>query len=64
LTILTKVLDDHCRNNGIDPSSPECEDAARLVMALFTCGARRTDELKAGLNAALVRDERKGLGRT
>lgn len=57
LTILTAVLKDHCRANGIDPASPECADIGRVLMALFNNGARSVEELKAALAATSARNE-------
>ncbi len=49
LTILALAVDQHCRQAGIDPSSPEGEAVARVVLALFNDGAATTEDLKAAL---------------
>lgn len=55
LTILTVAVEHQCLQAGIDPASPEREEIARLVMALFTNGAATIEELKLAL---LVHSER------
>ena len=57
LTILTMALDDHCRANGIDPSSKEREDVGRLIMSLFGNGAHSAEELMAALEKTMTRNE-------
>jgi hypothetical protein len=54
LAVLSKVLDDHCQNFGIEPSSPEHENASYLIMALFEKGAQTAEELQAALEATLT----------
>jgi hypothetical protein len=49
LVALTAVLDDVCRQAGLEPGSPECDDAASFVMRLYWDGHRTADELKAAL---------------
>jgi hypothetical protein len=61
LSVLCKVLNDHCARSGIDPdpSSPEYEDASYLIMALSRTGASTIEELKAALDAAVAEDGRR-----
>jgi hypothetical protein len=59
LDVLSKVLNDHCATCGIEPSTPEYEDAGYLVMSLFMRGAQTAEELKAALEAALTGNERR-----
>ena len=49
LAVLSAVLNDICLAAGIEPESPECEDAAGLLMHLHRIGCRTADELKATL---------------
>jgi hypothetical protein len=51
LAMLREVVDDHCREAGIDPASEERDEIARLVMSLFNNGASTAAELKAALLA-------------
>jgi hypothetical protein len=55
LTILALAVDQHCRQAGIDPESPEGQAVAQMVLTLFQGGAATTEELKAAL---LVHSER------
>jgi hypothetical protein len=61
LSVLCKVLNDHCARSGIDPdpSSPEYEDASYLIMALSRTGASTVEELKAALDAVVAKDARR-----
>ena len=59
LASLSKVLDDHCAKHGIEPFSSDYEDASYRVMSLFMNGAQTSEELKAALDAALAREERR-----
>ena len=45
--IMISVLDDVCAAAGIDPQSPEGEDAANLILHLYGCGYQTADGLKA-----------------
>jgi hypothetical protein len=55
LGLMSKVLDDHCAECGIERPSTAYQDAGYLIMALYKGGAQTADELKAALNAALNR---------
>ena len=46
LAVLMAVLEEICLAAGIKPQSPECEDAAGLLMHLHRVGCHTTDELK------------------
>ena len=46
LAVLTAVLNEICLAAGIQPQSPESEDAAGLLMHLHRIGCRTADELK------------------
>jgi hypothetical protein len=61
LSVLCNVLNDYCARSGIDPdpSSPEYEDAAYLIMTISRTGASTIEELKAALDAAVAKDERR-----
>jgi hypothetical protein len=59
LAVLSNALDDHCAKYGIEPFSPDHEDASYLVMSLFMQGAQAPEELKAALDAELAGDERR-----
>jgi hypothetical protein len=55
-SILTAALNDYCRDNRIEPNSPEFEDARLLLVMLFEKhGHRSVDTLKAALLAAIQR---------
>ena len=49
LTILAVAVDQHCRQAGIDPASPEGQAVAQIVLTLFNGGAATIEELKAAL---------------
>ena len=49
LAILLAVLDDICVAAGIEPQSPESEDAAGLLMHLHRIGCHTADDLKSTL---------------
>ena len=46
LAVLLGVLDEICAAAGIEPQSPEREDAAGLLIHLHRIGCRTADELK------------------
>jgi len=51
---LTAALCEYCRENGINPSSPEYEDARALMVLLFrNHGLRTATDLKLALVAAI-----------
>jgi len=58
LAILTAVLDDICRANGIQPHSREHEDTAALLLHLYGRGYHSPGALKAAVNE-VMRDERR-----
>jgi hypothetical protein len=49
LAALAAVLDDICRQAGLEPGSPECDDAARFIMRLYWAGHRTAEDLKAAM---------------
>ena len=49
LRLLNEAFDMYCEQNRIERGSPEREEIARFVMALFTNGACTLEELKAAL---------------
>ena len=49
LAVLLAVLDDICEAAGIEPHSPESEDAAGLLMHLHRIGCHTADDLKSTL---------------
>ena len=51
LTILTTVLDEYCREAGIDRETPEHDQMARLVITLFNNGNSTLDELRGALDS-------------
>jgi hypothetical protein len=55
--ILTTVVDDICRDAGIERGSPERKDAASLVMRLYWQGHRTPDELRFALYNAMSREQ-------
>ncbi|MDW6021032.1 hypothetical protein SAZ10_04565 [Mesorhizobium sp. BAC0120] len=56
--ILTTALFEYCREHRIDPSSPEYEDARRLMVLLFeNHGLYTVADLKAALVAAIRREQ-------
>lgn len=50
VTILATVLDEYCREAGIDRETPEHDQIARLVITLFNNGAATLDELRGALD--------------
>jgi hypothetical protein len=53
LAMLTALLDDICHDAGIEPDSPERDEAAYLVMRFYWSGYRTADQLKAALDRAM-----------
>jgi hypothetical protein len=56
--MLTAVLDEVCLSAGIEPDSPEREDAAHLIARLYWEGHRTAEGLKAALDAQLEKEAR------
>lgn len=54
LAVLTKALDSHCTEFGIEPKSPAYFNAGRLAVILFESGVTAPEDLVAALrrNAA------------
>jgi hypothetical protein len=59
LAMLSKVMDEYCRDHFIERSGPGYEDASYLVLALWRGGARTVDEIRTALDAVLVGPERR-----
>lgn len=59
LAMLSKVMDDYCRDHFIERPGPGYEDASYLVLALWKDGARNVDQLKAALDTAIAGTERR-----
>ena len=53
LAALTKILDDYCQQTGIAGSHPEREHLARRLMALFSDGIEKPDDIKMALDLYL-----------
>jgi hypothetical protein len=58
LSVLTDALKNYCREAGIEPGTPAHEDAAWLVMTLFSSGMSTPDELSSALSNSLVAAQR------
>ncbi len=58
VTILGKVLDEHCGARGI-VSTADREDVALRLIALFASGAKTADALRAGLAGATEAEPRR-----
>ena len=54
LAILTAVVEAYCKENGIDPTSDEREEVARLVMKLSYRGIATAEELRIVLLGPLA----------
>ena len=52
LAMLTAILDDLCRDAGIEPDSPVREEAAYMMMRYYWSGCRTVEQLKAALDRA------------
>jgi hypothetical protein len=59
LAMLSKVLDDYCREHRIERPGPGYEDASYLVLALFRDGARTIEEMKTAIAAVLTGKEQR-----
>jgi hypothetical protein len=53
LAMLTKALQDYCREAGIEPGTPAYEDAGCLVMSLFQDGVSTAEELADALRVRI-----------
>ena len=51
--MLTAVLNDICDEVGIEPGSPEHEEAAYMVMRFYWGGYRTATHLRAALDKAM-----------
>ena len=61
LAVLTKALESHCREFGIEPKSPAYYDAGRLAIVLFEGGAATSEELTEALRqSAKAKEGQKG----
>lgn len=49
--MLTAALHEICRQAGLEPGSPECDDAAAFIMRLYWSGHRTPEHLRAALFA-------------
>ena len=56
LALLTKALDDRCRELGLANGDPGREQLGRRVMHLFETGTRSFDDLKRALSEKVVPD--------
>ena len=52
LSIISKVLDDYCRQAGIAAGHPARERLGRRVMELFQGGMDKAEDLPAAMNAS------------
>lgn len=59
LAVLSKVMDEYCRDHFIERPGPGYEDASYLVLALWRDGARTVDDLKTALDAVLAGTEQR-----
>jgi hypothetical protein len=55
VAILTSLVEAYCKENGIDPTSDEREEVARLVMKLSCRGIATAEELRTVLLGPLAR---------
>jgi hypothetical protein len=60
LHILTEALAHHCREAGIEPGTPAHDDAAWLVMTLFSSGMSTAADLRSALSNSLIAANRYG----
>ena len=49
--MLTDALHEICLQAGLEPGSPECDEAASFVMRLYQEGHQTIEALRAALNA-------------
>ena len=61
LRVLTDALDTYCREAGIERGSAAHEDAAWLVVTLFSSGMSTVEELSSALANSLVAAQRYGV---
>jgi len=52
VAMLEGALDELCRQAGLEPGSPECNDAAGFIMRLYWNGHRTPEQLKVALTIA------------
>jgi hypothetical protein len=52
LSVLTKALQDYCRDVHIEPSTAAYNDAGRLALLLFESGITTADELTIALHTS------------
>jgi hypothetical protein len=55
LAVLTAIVEAYCEEKGIDPTSDEREEVARLVMKLFCQGIATAEELRTVLLGSIAR---------
>jgi hypothetical protein len=51
VAMLTAALHDVCRQAGLEPGSPECDEAAGFIMRLYWEGHHTIEGLRATLSA-------------
>jgi hypothetical protein len=61
LRVLRQALRAYCQEAGIEPGTAAHEDAAWLVMTLFSSGVSTPEELSSALSNSLVAVQRYGL---
>jgi hypothetical protein len=52
LAILTRILDDYCKEFGIANGDQAREDLGRRIMALFNCGGYSFEQIAQSLRQA------------
>ena len=54
LAILNTVVDDFCRDTGIEPGSAARDEAAHMAMRFYWAGFRTDRQLRTVLHKAMV----------
>ena len=51
LAMMSKVLNEHCRDHGIASGTNACQDTASMIIALYRHGYQTADDLKDALDS-------------
>ena len=54
LAMMSKVLDDHCRDHGIRSGTSAHESTASMIVALYRHGYQTADDIKDALDSDWV----------
>ena len=54
LAMMSKVLNEHCRDHAIKSGTNACENTASMILALYRHGYQTADDIKDALGSEWV----------